>query len=521
MLLEAIGAGSVKALLAMAAMGMAFGARQVGRPSASTLFGVAGAGLILAYFLGLVIVAQTHGMRGSEAFLRHGYSSFGIAILEAALVAACLFFSPAPPLSVRDGRAQSVMAFYATFRIITAWGDLGPITHEAFEAMRHPLAWSHVLMACTAKIFALWGSLLVLSGRRPGISALVLVLQGMAIIFGMIWARDALEWGALWQWDGIELIALSLFLVLLGGYVDRTKTIWAWGVVWIVALQCGFIYVSAASTSRHVYGTTSIALAWGIFLIAWSAAAWWLLRDARRQKTSWALCLLCLMVGFILCAAMGVHLLPEALYVVYAGLGVVIACRWHGARWRHRIALAVTLAAALLTLPFVAAPPRASAWIATTFNEDASLPFHDLRLYGLRAAPTHTTALRYELTLIKTDGRTFSLSFLQDDSTATQMSASTIVASHAGLWQYRALSFRADLGLFLVATNILPSTLWCIAVFLAFILILGSFQAKPRPGPLQRHHGKQSNPSPYARGALQPGFCCPQTKQPGDKHPGA
>jgi|GEM_PF-4941612 len=518
---EAIASGSVRALIAMAAIAMALGAGQAGRPPARSLFGIAGICLVGAYFLGLILVAQIHSMSGSEAFLRHGYSPFGIAILEAALVAACIFFSPFPSLSIWDGRAQSVMAFYAIFRMVTAWSDLGPVTYEAFEAMRHPLAWSHVLMACTAKILALWGALLVLSGRRPGVGALVLVLQGMAILFGMIWARDALEWGALWQWDGIELIALSLFLVLLGGHTDSTKTIWAWGVVWIVALQCGFIHVSAASTSRHVYGTTSIALAWAIFLIAWSAAAWWILRDARRQRTFWPLCLLCLMIGLILCAAMGVHLLPEALYVVYAGLGVALACRWHGVRWGRRIALAVTLAAAFLTLPFVAAPSRMSAWVATSFNEDASQPLRDVRLYALRATPTHTAALRYELTLIKADGRTFGLSFLQDDSMATHMSTSATVASHAGLWEYRAFRFRADLGLLLVATNVLPSTLWCFAVFLAFILILGSLLAKPRPGRLQRHHGKQPNPAPYARGPLQPGFRCTQTKQPGDEHPGA
>lgn len=101
--------------------------------------------------------------------------------------------------------------------------------------------------------------------------------QAIAITLGMFWAFDAPAWGALWQWDFIELSALAILIcTCFWQKWPQHSIFWAALTLITFTTQNLMLYGMADIThlSRHTYGSSNSALAWTIAVMLWTTALW-------------------------------------------------------------------------------------------------------------------------------------------------------------------------------------------------------------------------------------------------------
>ncbi len=114
-------------------------------------------------------------------------------------------------------RQKSAAIFCGLYLLILVFfRDYSPSAIDYFAA--HSLAIPHIITSWAAKALIIGTSLVELTKpevvRFSAIKCCIL-LQSLTIILGMFWAFDAPDWGALWQWDGIETLSLCTLTSLL------------------------------------------------------------------------------------------------------------------------------------------------------------------------------------------------------------------------------------------------------------------------------------------------------------------
>ena len=84
---------------------------------------------------------------------------------------------------------------------------------------------------------------------------------GLTVVLGMIWACDASDWGAFWQWDYIELSELTIFLAAFAGAERKRYGFWAACIAFLMTAQWLFVYQlpDLAAPTRHQYAAGAAA----------------------------------------------------------------------------------------------------------------------------------------------------------------------------------------------------------------------------------------------------------------------
>lgn len=182
-------------------------------------------------------------------------------------------------------------------------------------AMSHPLALAHIAVSWGAKIACLASICLSFDGpaiRRSAslrrgsrryrvpteylsapdtrrlldaVLKLTVIYQAISIILGMFWAFDDPAWGALWQWDFIEITALLTWIGAAIWHLTQSRhcALFLFTVFLCQSLMlCGITDIT--QISRHAYASTDTAEIWGIILCTWAACL--CLWGVRRQQSA-------------------------------------------------------------------------------------------------------------------------------------------------------------------------------------------------------------------------------------------
>lgn len=103
-------------------------------------------------------------------------------------------------------------------------------------------------------------------------------LVATSIVLGMIWAHDASDWGAFWQWDYIELSQLAIFVAAVAAS-RRAHEFWTvcvailWGLQWIIVYQLPDFGIVTRHQYGHGYGYMAHLLGSCALMIAYIACA--------------------------------------------------------------------------------------------------------------------------------------------------------------------------------------------------------------------------------------------------------
>ena len=139
----------------------------------------------------------------------------------------------------------------------------------------HPLAWIHMTSCWMAEVFMLamiLSEYLSVLSQYRNFNRIALVYQSLGIMVGMIWAYDAPDWGAFWQWDFIENSALLIWIALLfsqNAFHSRTRFFWDTLILFLLVVQTLMLFggLNLGTGSRHHYAGINHALI--VEMIVW------------------------------------------------------------------------------------------------------------------------------------------------------------------------------------------------------------------------------------------------------------
>jgi hypothetical protein len=202
-------------------------------------------------------------------------------------------------MRLRHHQAAFWMASYGI--IVLCCKTSSPTSLTAITS--HALAWAHILTSWTAKITILTLICLIFEGpairhsaslRRDarrylahaeilhardtrrlheGCLKLAIIYQAAAITLGMFWAFDDPAWGALWQWDFVEITALLTWICLASWHFNPKRAhLWSIITLAIIYFQSITLYgiSNISQISRHAYTNINSAYTWTLFLSLWA-----------------------------------------------------------------------------------------------------------------------------------------------------------------------------------------------------------------------------------------------------------
>lgn len=204
-----------------------------------------GAGRRLSYIVPVLFVACLISMSW-----RSGVSFLGVALsLVEPCLAVCFF-------ERRDiSRLARTLVYWG---IIALWVTQSQGIVEPGVVGGHFLAPWHILCSRVAKAYLLCAIVrdCLSEGQRERLfwrSASWWV--GASIVLGMIWAHDASDWGAFWQWDYIELSQLAIFVA---SFAASRSTHFFWticaAVLWLGQWFVVYQLPGEGVATRHQYG---------------------------------------------------------------------------------------------------------------------------------------------------------------------------------------------------------------------------------------------------------------------------
>ncbi|MBQ9396185.1 MAG: hypothetical protein IJU23_11830 [Proteobacteria bacterium] len=175
-----------------------------------------------------------------------------IAWIEIAfIVAGCVYFA----LKRKKTSFCAVLAYLCLFVLLRT-----TVSVDVF--FNHWTSPFHIVLSWGAKIWSLClGTSIVLGGTRPEAWKIQtgLWLSGISVITGIFWAFDAPNWGAIWQWDGIETLSLCSFLCLYGLKAGKDSRVAGYVCLLLVVVQNIALYGTGMTgdVSRHSYAEIS------------------------------------------------------------------------------------------------------------------------------------------------------------------------------------------------------------------------------------------------------------------------
>ena len=200
-------------------------------------------------------------------------------------------------------------AFWLASYAVILIGFKDPSQASMADSLQHPLAFGHIILSWGAKIAILTAVCLCFDGPAIRHSAslrrgrrcyfsptdmllvknthrllyqtldVAIIYQTIAILLGMFWAFDDPAWGALWQWDFIEITALLTWICTIACRHDTTRTpVWAIMTLSVLLIQTLTLYgpLDLSEISRHAYANPNSAhmgticfLVWALLLSTW------------------------------------------------------------------------------------------------------------------------------------------------------------------------------------------------------------------------------------------------------------
>lgn len=148
-----------------------------------------------------------------------------------------------------------------------------PESHSFIETFQeHALAQLHIWTSWAARIAVICIAIHSMTSTKFSRHAfrLVILLESISIVTGMFWAFDNYAWGALWQWDSIELISLVVWCTLVYGYnTQEHRNFWALTSLLAILTQIDMLLGPHALASRHNFFAEKISLLWPAFIAVW------------------------------------------------------------------------------------------------------------------------------------------------------------------------------------------------------------------------------------------------------------
>ena len=241
-------------------------------------------------------------------------------------------------------------------------------------ALAHALGPAHITVAFAGKM-ALIAAVCLQLGACDAIREVraALILECASIALGMFWALDAPNWGALWQWDRVEMASLWIALALFAwSQWPRQSRLWAWICLILVVLGNAVIYGGILpEASRHEYAQVNPAYLAG--MAAWCLGAVAAARWHAEPFSDWR----CLHVGAILlCCGTWTCFGRSVPPWFWAALAAIAWSLTQGRRWGR-------IAAGLLTIACLCMP-AATPWQTVATTEQ---PGDGWTLEGIRVQP--------------------------------------------------------------------------------------------------------------------------------------
>lgn len=148
-----------------------------------------------------------------------------------------------------------------------------PENHSFIETFgEHSLAQLHIWTSWAARMAVICLAVHTLTSPKSSRLAarLVIMIESIAIVTGMFWAFDNYAWGALWQWDSVELISLIVWFALVYGYnAHENRAFWALTTLLAILTQLYMLLGPHALASRHNFFVEKFSWIWPIFVGIW------------------------------------------------------------------------------------------------------------------------------------------------------------------------------------------------------------------------------------------------------------
>lgn len=371
-------------------------------------------------------------------------------------------------------RQKSAAIFCVLYLLILVFfRDYSPSAIDYFAA--HSLAIPHIVASWAAKALIIGACLVKLTKPEAvRISAIkcCILFQSLTIILGMFWAFDAPDWGALWQWDGIETLSLcTLTALLVWNHSTAKQILPATVTLFTIIIQNLALYGVGMTDdiSRHSYNQIPQShLFWIIGQCLFFAAVIVVSLFLRKYKKStdkenriaenksdkiasirlcglMTSCFICTGISIIICA--GIHLQESLLWIVFGVLWVLITLNTYVRSWVH------TILGGIFIVMLANLPTKADMTIAKLEMN----PQTSLQLVGIEAK-TENDILHYT-SEIASNNHIFALHFIADED-GIHPKGHMDVRNGFKMERFWAVDYKASQGIILLRRDITLDK-WC------------------------------------------------------------